>query len=134
MDPTGTIKTKIVGVTKSNPRGEARQDILAQCKKNDPLLLIREPKNRYDPNAIKVCTQSRKQLGYISRELAEDMAPVMDRGNRASARNLNITGDDILGCNIAITWQEGVSVAQIWYLVKVGAVVVLVLWVLSKAC
>ncbi len=138
MDPTGTIKTKIVGVTFSNPGGKSRQKLLKRCKKGDALLLIREPKNRYDRNAIKVCTQSHKQLGYISRELAEDMAPLMDEGNRASAQILNVTGESTLGCNlgcnIEITWQEGIAFGDIWYLVKVGAVLFVIVWLFFKIC
>lgn len=45
------------------------------------LELVREPNNRADPNAIRVlCNNGSAMLGHIPRDIAEDLAPVMDRG------------------------------------------------------
>jgi len=59
MNPTATatgmwpkrVNTKIVGTT-----FEGRQELLAECRKQDirELELVRDPMNRYDPNAIGV--------------------------------------------------------------------------------
>ena len=46
--------------------------------------LIREPDNRADPNAIKVCLPQRildgKHIGYLRKEAAELLAPLIDKG------------------------------------------------------
>jgi len=52
-------------------------------------VLVREPDNEYDPNAIAVYatttdgSQSARHVGYISAEVAESLAPALDRGRRA---------------------------------------------------
>jgi len=46
--------------------------------------LERDPTNEYDPNAIKVIIGSSKQeplfCGFIAKEVAEEMAPLLDSG------------------------------------------------------
>ena len=85
-----SIHTKIRGVTHTNPDGASRQRIIKQwCQSGDALYFAREPKNPVDPNAIQVsrvvCSDEPdhprlgEQLGYLSRELAEDLAPRMDK-------------------------------------------------------
>ena len=50
-------------------------------KRGDRVDLIREPDNYYDSNAIKVMWRNgQHQLGYIPRQLAEHLAPIMDSG------------------------------------------------------
>src|SRR5947209_2653388 len=81
-----SLRTKIRGVTKRNTDGSYRQDIiLTCCRCGDALFLQREPNNPVDANAIRVrrivCTdvddkpRLGEQLGYLSRGLAEDLAP-----------------------------------------------------------
>ena len=41
--------------------------------------LVREPNNRYDPNAVKVLNVNGVQVGHIKRELAKSLAGVLDR-------------------------------------------------------
>ena len=76
-----SIHTKIRGVTKGNPDGASRQQIIKQwCRSGDALFLIREPNNPVDPNAIQVRRivysdvpnkpRLAEQIGYVSLELA----------------------------------------------------------------
>jgi hypothetical protein len=44
----------------------------------DPLILVREPTNAYDENAIQVYALDGIFLGYIAREYASDWAPSFD--------------------------------------------------------
>jgi len=44
----------------------------------DSLVLVPEPENPYDENAIQVFTLDHILLGYIAREYASDWAPVFD--------------------------------------------------------
>ncbi len=53
-----SFHTRVVGVTFTNPDGAQRQGIIYECQVGEELLLIREPGNRFDPNAIKVCRAS----------------------------------------------------------------------------
>ena len=47
--------------------------------------LVREPDNPLDPNAIKVMLAGVVFLGYVPREIAEELAPLMDQGREFTA-------------------------------------------------
>jgi hypothetical protein len=114
----GSIPTKIRGVAHENPDGMNRQQIIRQsCHRGDALFLVRQPNNPVDPNAIQVRRivysdvpddkpRLGEQIGYVSRELAEDIAPKMDHdGFVLMAWVTNVTGgvdDENLGVNIQI--------------------------------
>jgi hypothetical protein len=44
--------------------------------------LVREQDNPYDKNAIKVALFGHFELGYIPRQIAKELAPIMDSGMR----------------------------------------------------
>jgi len=48
-------------------------------------LLIREPDNRHDRNAIKVCRRNGQQIGYIMAGMAPRLADQLDSGERMDA-------------------------------------------------
>jgi hypothetical protein len=50
-----------------------------------PLILRRDPDNEHDPNAIAVDTADGGQLGFVPRELAAELAPRLDAGERWSS-------------------------------------------------
>lgn len=112
-----SIRTKIRGVTKRNPDGAERQRIIRQwCHSGDALYLGRQPNNPVDPNAIEVrrmvcddlpdSPRLGEQLGYLSRDLAQEFAPRMDDdGFVLLAEISNVTGGEDgenLGVNIEI--------------------------------
>jgi hypothetical protein len=121
-----SIHTKIRGVTKGNPDGGNRQQIIKQwCRSGDALFLVREPNNPVDSNAMQVRrivygdTQDKyrlgEQIGYVSRELAEDLAPKMDFERFVLlAWIMNVTGEDSdsLGVNIQIEEYKPTHPAQ----------------------
>jgi len=83
------VDLKVVGVTFTNDgTGEKRSDIvreLAQKNISDiKIQLVREPENQYDANAIKVIADDR-QIGYIGKEYATIIAPLMDEYEEFSA-------------------------------------------------
>ena len=92
LEPVRSFHTKVVGVTKKNEDGSRRQGVIAGCKVGEQVLLIRESENPYDSNAIAVYHSSRKQIGFISADLAEKLAPDMDSGQPISARISDLTG------------------------------------------
>lgn len=69
--------------------------------------LVREPENKYDPNAVMVLLPERlydgKQLGYLRAESAALIAPKLDKGvlQVVSATLLNLDEDD------AHPWNTG---------------------------
>lgn len=79
------INLHVVGVTFNNEDGTSRQQILETVNSGDILKLVREPGNVYDINAIKVDTEDGRQIGYIGKQYAEILAPMMDMGKRFSA-------------------------------------------------
>ena len=93
--------SKVVGVAFENPDGSSRQQYIKDyCFSSQPLILKREPNNRYDKNAVGVWIkrkvflffESEIQIGYLSAELAEDIAECMDSGGTVEACISEITG------------------------------------------
>jgi hypothetical protein len=112
-----TIRTKIRGVTKRNADGTDRQRIIERrCHIGDALYLRREPSNPVDRCAIQVrrvvCSdvpdnpRLAEHLGYLSRELAQELAPRIDgQGHILIGEIIEVTGGDnthSFGVNIQI--------------------------------
>lgn len=92
-----TLHTKVRGVTATNDDGSDRQKIVRCCKPGEMLSLVREPKNRYDRNAVAVYRKGGwllgvQQIGYLSEDLAEEFAARLDSGERIEARVSEVTG------------------------------------------
>lgn len=79
------------GESFKNPDGTDRQAIIANCREGDSARLVREPKNRYDSNAIAVHVAG-GQIGNIAKEKAEILAPLMDDGMKTTAEVVKING------------------------------------------
>lgn len=89
MSKIQNVDLKVVGVTFTNEgTGEKRSDIIRELmnKKQEDIKiqLIREPENRFDANAIKVLADDR-QIGYLGKDYASIMAPLMDEYEEFSA-------------------------------------------------
>jgi len=97
------MRMNIAGVTFEN-----RQSVILSLyysKKLEPkqeLVLIREPNNKYHSNAIAVFHPTGKQLGYIPKEIATDMATVIDGGERYYAKVVEVKGIG-MGKNVGIS-------------------------------
>ena len=96
-----TIHTKIVGVT-----FEDRQSVIKNLEKDSELLLIREPSNPKDRNAIAVYWGSKK-LGYLSREEAAQYASGLDHSKITSLPAIitAITGSEETNLGVNIRFQ-----------------------------
>ncbi len=108
-------RTKIVGVSKVNSDGRSRQEIIRKfLEPEEVLLLKRETQNQYDENAIAVYVaplndpwhQGPYQIGYLSANLAAELAPKIDSGYRIIASVSEITGGEAeketLGVNVLL--------------------------------
>lgn len=105
--------TKIVGVTFANQDGSARQEIIEDLDDllgqtaHVSLILVREPQNPYDHNAIQVHDGQGRQIGFLSRSISETLAPMMDNGIEVQCTLSQITGhslDQNFGINIQISY------------------------------
>ena len=56
------------------------KDIEPNLKKNQLLVLKREPKNEYDDKAIMILTEDGQKLGYVPQEKNEILSRLMDAG------------------------------------------------------
>ena len=71
------ITIKLAGVT----FGDAQDNIkLFGCPDILTYAVIREPDNPHDPNAIKVSLFDIWFMGYVPKDIAKDLAPMMDAG------------------------------------------------------
>ena len=76
------MRTKVVGVTFSNEDGSSRARIIAGMSESDQICLERDPYNPYDANAVKVCVVkngSKKQIGFLSKDIASDISSKLRR-------------------------------------------------------
>ena len=100
--------SKVAGVTKDNPDGRNRQDILKTCKTREKLTFVREPNNPYSKNAVAIY-RGADMLGYVNEDFAATIAPMIDSGAVVTGNISSITGGGKypLGCNyhIKITKQ-----------------------------
>lgn len=86
---------RIYGSQFDNEDGTSRQEVIKKLVQGDVLELRREPENRYDTNAISAWIGG-EQVGYISKHLAEILAPEVDAGvpmfGLVEAKHQNILG------------------------------------------
>lgn len=68
---------KLAGVT----FGKCQSNIRKMLGPNPILKLVREPRNKYDPNAVSVRNKGR-HIGYLSRQTAETVSKYLDSGEK----------------------------------------------------
>lgn len=93
--------TKLSGVTAKNADGTDRQSFIKTLVKPDmPLILIKEPNNPHDHNAIGVHVKVRAfiffsaviQIGYLSASVAEELSEFIAKGGSVTGKVTQITG------------------------------------------
>ena len=108
MQPVETIYSKLQGVTRTNPDGSSRQEIIANlCFSGQQLVLMRAP-NQFSPNNLDVYVAY--QVGQVNTELADLLAPILDGGGAVRASITEITGGTedrpTRGVNVSFTIFE----------------------------
>lgn len=95
-----TIRTKVVGVTFQNDDGESRQDILSRMTGDEEIEI---EKTTYNGEPAAYVKWDNKILGYLSAELARDLAARYPNA-RYTAEILEISGGGVqtFGCNIEL--------------------------------
>lgn len=96
-----SLETKVVGVTY-----EGRQSIVALLKIDEDVLLVRDPGNPYDGNAIKVIRKDGQCFGYISSLIAASLASKFDKyGQPVEAAVKSLTKGYSSDSNLGVTIQ-----------------------------
>lgn len=91
------MKTYIAGA----PYHEGARDAIAKLRRADELVLVREPSNPHDRNAVAVHATDGTKLGYVPRVDAGAIAKVLDRELACSCR----FGGGASTTSIEITWE-----------------------------
>jgi hypothetical protein len=101
------MRITVAGLSHPNSDGTSRQNYLRMCKVNEYMMLVRDGRNPYDPNAIKVCNKNGQQIGFIPQKLTREFASKIDAGAQYSVSIVEITQPDELGfkrCTISFDW------------------------------
>lgn len=102
--------TKVAGTSHLNEDGSSRQIVLRQCYRHERLDLIHDKNNPHDSNAIKVCRRNGQQLGFIKRDIAEELATKIQQGTKCFAMLSKVTGGapgaDWFGANIVVVEHD----------------------------
>lgn len=75
----------VAGINHVGICGEHRQKIIAKLRHSEPIYLVRIPNHPDDANAVALFTADGKDIGFLPRELAEEVAPRLDAGSPVTA-------------------------------------------------
>jgi hypothetical protein len=96
------VHAKVVGISEGGPR----QMIALTCECGQRLRLERDQTDAYSRNTILILRLDGRQLGFVSEELAEELAPAMDYGCELMATVTKVTGGSEIGVHILIDEAE----------------------------
>ena len=100
---TSYYETRVAGVS-------FRQSSMKKVVEGHKLILISEPTNKYDPNAIMVCLgDTEDQIGYIPKSEAPDVKKLLEEGKVKGCKVLFVGRPGPrkpIGCRIAIEVDE----------------------------
>lgn len=102
------IFSKIRGVT-----WDGRQELIKNLVCGESLGAVREPSNAYDKNAVAIYSVD-GQIGYLSKDLAKTISPILERKADVRITVSEVTGQDkeIQGVNIKIQVEKEYLTAQ----------------------
>jgi hypothetical protein len=75
----------VAGINHVGICDEPRQKIIATLHHDEPIYLVRMPNNPHDPNAVALFRGNGEDIGYLTRELAAEIAPRLDQGSPVTA-------------------------------------------------
>jgi hypothetical protein len=87
------IHTKVAGVAYRNLDGTQRQDIIQGMKVGEKLLLVPEPTNPHDKDAIQVVRLTGEVIGYLEMDLALEIKSRLLRKTLVEALVVDIRAD-----------------------------------------
>lgn len=74
-----------------------------------PLLMVREPANPKDPNAIQLRDMMNQPIAYVCRQHASMLAPRMDAGEMFLCKYLRWIGDKCCCHSEILIWNDEVA-------------------------
>lgn len=92
QSPTRELSLAVVGLAFPNPDKSDRRFEAELCAPGDPVALVREPKNRFDPRAVAVFSERGVQLGYLTAERCGWIGSQLARGAPIDAIFQEISG------------------------------------------
>jgi len=107
MGKVTEIITNAVGVASAEGRQELLEIILGIPKDERPVIvLVREPDNDFDSNAIAVLTDTGDGIGYIRSHIASSLSRIIDAGSVATVVDYAIVGGGSSFFGITLTIQH----------------------------
>lgn len=92
-----------------NFRGAEIRELVKALPIGTTFTLERDPENQYDANAIKVIYSAEDEdhfVGFVAKEVAEELAPLLDSGYTATATIIDFLGDIKPHLEIEVTLAE----------------------------
>lgn len=87
------FRSYVAGVKHSNADGSSRNRLVAKLEVFDVLQLEHEPGNPHDPNAVRVLRHDGRQIGYLPRDVAANVARKIEQGYSYACFVDNVTED-----------------------------------------
>ncbi|SRR5579885_2815376 len=84
-EPLTPRQVFVAGVNHVGMCDEPRQRVIATLSRDEPIFLVRMPNNPHDPNAVALFRANGEDIGYLTRELAAEIAPRLDQGSPVTA-------------------------------------------------
>lgn len=95
-----------------NFRGKEIAALVAALPIGTQFTLERDPENQYDANAVKVIYSGEDEdqfVGFVAKEVAEEIAPLLDSGYEGSAKIIDFLGTIKPNLEIELTVPSGMS-------------------------
>ncbi|MGG3810119.1 HIRAN domain-containing protein [Methylorubrum rhodesianum] len=80
-------------------------DIVVMPANGDMLQLVRHPENAHDRNAIEIHWRNTRMLGHVPRDLARDVAPLLDSGASGRAYVVDAGDGEAWSCRALVVGQ-----------------------------
>lgn len=88
------IFTKIAGTRyKNDGTNIPRQELIAKAKVGESLLLVPEPNNKFDPDAIRIFRANGDQLGFLDTDLAMEIKSRLQKRIKVEVKITAISGE-----------------------------------------
>jgi hypothetical protein len=84
-EPLMPREVNAAGINHMGMCGVHRQKLIAKLRRGQTLYLIRMPDHPEDPNAVVLFSEDGKDIGFLTREVAEEIAPRLDAGSPVTA-------------------------------------------------
>ena len=94
------VQTKLAGVTFGDCQANIKQ---WGCPDIGSYAVIREPENPYDPNPVRISFLGTYVMGYLPRQVAATLAPMMDAGRAFLAEFVKINEFAEIASTVGVT-------------------------------